>query len=265
MSTCTIHRAPMPADRYTIISNAFQRGELPVPLHALARVILGHLLTLPTGWVITRGQLDAAVLEGRDAVTTAIRELELTGYLLRDKRSGTGGQWSWTWQVTDDPVQRPLTGSPSTESQLPVPTSRNGTKPQVVPQTGIPSTGNQSVKEKTDTKKTDIEDLPADAGAALFPQPAPKRSKTRARDTTHIPDTWSPSPSHAVFARGNGLNVEWEANQFRDYWLAKGTTRADWDACFRTWLRNAVKFTPRTATPPARVKARTANGMEIQY
>lgn len=34
---------------------------------------------------------------------------------------------------------------------------------------------------------------------------------------------------------------------FRDHWLAKGEPMADWDACWRKWLRNAVEFASRDA------------------
>ena len=45
-----------------------------------------------------------------------------------------------------------------------------------------------------------------------------------------------------AMAKGYALNVHKEFAAFRDHHTAKGSTFKDWDAAFRTWLRNAVKF-----------------------
>jgi hypothetical protein len=151
----TLLRAPLPADQYTVVTNAFQRGELPIPLKALARCLLAYMISLPNGWKLDRGQLDRSCVEGRDAVTAALKQLEDTGYLLRSKRAGKAGLWVWTWAVTDDPKARPLTASPSTGFQSVDVTGENTADPQVEPSTGNPSTDNQSVSKKTDLEKTE--------------------------------------------------------------------------------------------------------------
>lgn len=46
-------------------------------------------------------------------------------------------------------------------------------------------------------------------------------------------------------AKGYGLNVHKEFAAFRDYHVAKGTIFRNWEAGFRTWLRNAVKFSAK--------------------
>lgn len=48
-------------------------------------------------------------------------------------------------------------------------------------------------------------------------------------------------------AKGYGLNVHKEFAAFRDHHVAKGSVFKDWDAAFRTWLRNAVKFAAKVA------------------
>lgn len=50
-----------------------------------------------------------------------------------------------------------------------------------------------------------------------------------------------------AMAKGYGLNVHKEFAAFRDHHVAKGSVFKDWDAAFRTWLRNAVKFAAKVA------------------
>jgi hypothetical protein len=45
-----------------------------------------------------------------------------------------------------------------------------------------------------------------------------------------------------AMAKGRGLNVHAELSAFKDRNLATGATYIDWQAAFRNWLRNAVKF-----------------------
>jgi hypothetical protein len=156
--TFTVTQVPAPADHFRIVSNDFLRGRLPVALTALERVLLGYLISLPTGWRMDRRQLDKSVLEGRDAVSNALQGLERKGYVSRSRRHTKKGTWVWTWRVTPDPLNYPLpTPEPSTGTQSMDATSGNTTKPQVAPSTGEPSTVDQSILEDG-TKKTDHED-----------------------------------------------------------------------------------------------------------
>ena len=45
-----------------------------------------------------------------------------------------------------------------------------------------------------------------------------------------------------AMAKGRGLDVHAELSAFKDRNLATGATYIDWQAAFRNWLRNAVKF-----------------------
>jgi hypothetical protein len=77
-----------------------------------------------------------------------------------------------------------------------------------------------------------------------------ERPRARARQ---LPTDWQPSDSHRAFAAENRLNLDAEFEQFRDHHRAKGSTMKDWDAAFRTWLRNAVKWRKDApAVAPAR-------------
>lgn len=83
----------------------------------------------------------------------------------------------------------------------------------------------------------------------LVPQPEPKRKRAIA-----LPDNWVPSERNIADAQDRNFSAEeiqHEADRFRDYHLAHGTTFRDWDAGWRTWLGNARKFGSRSVARPA--------------
>lgn len=51
-----------------------------------------------------------------------------------------------------------------------------------------------------------------------------------------------------LLAKSYGLNPHKEQAAFRDHFTAKGTVYKDWQAAFRNWLRNAVKFAQKGAS-----------------
>jgi hypothetical protein len=67
----------------------------------------------------------------------------------------------------------------------------------------------------------------------------PKRPSKPAR-WSRVPETWQPNDDHWVLAVELRVSVDSELPKFRDHEFAKPKTDAD--ACFRTWLRNAAKF-----------------------
>ena len=77
----------------------------------------------------------------------------------------------------------------------------------------------------------------------VVPQPAARPSKRRR--STSLPPGWVPSNrnlSDAYAKNFTDQEIRHEADRFRDYHLARGTTFQDWDAGWRTWLGNARKF-----------------------
>lgn len=84
------------------------------------------------------------------------------------------------------------------------------------------------------------------------------RPKSRA---TKIPSDWTPNAKHAEIAAEVGVvSLDREADQFRDFHDAKGSTFLNWDAAFRTWLRNANKFSPTKSNTPQKLP-----GVERRY
>lgn len=73
---------------------------------------------------------------------------------------------------------------------------------------------------------------------------APKKERPRRR----IPENWTPSDRNIADAEArqfSAKDIHREADRFRDYHRSKGTTFADWDAGWRTWLGNARQFGPK--------------------
>lgn len=64
-----------------------------------------------------------------------------------------------------------------------------------------------------------------------------------------MPDGWQPRDHERNKAGEMGLNCDREAERFRDHHTARGSVFADWDAAFRTWLGNALRFQGSSRAP----------------
>lgn len=71
---------------------------------------------------------------------------------------------------------------------------------------------------------------------------AKQAKKARQKQGCVIPENWEPRPAEVAMAIRFGLDPASEAAHFRDHHEARGTLFKDWDAGFRTWLRNGAKF-----------------------
>lgn len=94
---------------YTVISDAALRDER---LSFRATGVLAYLLSLPDGAELSGVRLVNAKAEGRDAVYTALKELDDAGYLLRDRRQDDTGRWYTVCTVRELPPgnPQPITG-----------------------------------------------------------------------------------------------------------------------------------------------------------
>lgn len=75
------------------------------------------------------------------------------------------------------------------------------------------------------------------------PSPTPPTGEIGARKrATQRPGDWAPNAQHVSMAAQLELDLEREIAQFTDHHDSKGSAFKDWDASFRTWLRNAAKW-----------------------
>lgn len=92
----------------------------------------------------------------------------------------------------------------------------------------------------------------------LSPLATPKRPEPRG---ARLPDDWLPPPWSDEFAERVGLPVDAvnaEADKFRDYWRAAAGAKGrklDWDATWRTWVRNAVEYRSKRGPPSGKPQA----------
>jgi hypothetical protein len=106
-----------------------------------ARGVLLFVLSLPPEKLFTAKWLESEVPEGREAVRSALRELEAHGYLRRERKHAANGKWEWAQVISDAPLTaEDGTGEPPSDGN---------------PYDGKPSDGNPSDKElKTQTPNT---------------------------------------------------------------------------------------------------------------
>lgn len=70
----------------------------------------------------------------------------------------------------------------------------------------------------------------------------PEKQSGKRRSQSPIPEDWSPTESHQQRAEELGLDVHTEADRFVNHALSKGRRLVDWDAGFRNWLAQEVKY-----------------------
>lgn len=95
-----IRRGPKP-DRFVILPNRVARER---ELSFRARGLLAYLLSMPEDWQTNSNRLAAeSPKEGRDAVRSALAELEAAGYLRRYRIQDDAGRWRTESIITDEP------------------------------------------------------------------------------------------------------------------------------------------------------------------
>lgn len=176
---CTVrrpHTEPMPSTSTVL---RVPRDRLYATLHLYAcdhdhdlswRAVgvLTFLLSRPDGWTFYMGDIVGRHAEGREAVRTALRELEDAGYLDRTPQNhpGTGKLQGWLWVVRERPAgtvcpkTRP-TGEPPDGNPGDIPSttgsSNHGTK-GAGPSTpaGLPTVPAPSTPPVQDTTEEDV-------------------------------------------------------------------------------------------------------------
>lgn len=69
-----------------------------------------------------------------------------------------------------------------------------------------------------------------------------KALAAKAARRQRLPDDFYPNEAGLAKATESGIAISTELERFKDYHRGKGTTMLDWQAAWRTWISNTVKF-----------------------
>lgn len=65
-----------------------------------------------------------------------------------------------------------------------------------------------------------------------------------------MPREFAPTEQHRQYAAENRLDLALEVERCRDHFAGKGQPQKDWNATFRNWMRNEVRWRNERAGPP---------------
>ena len=130
---------------YTVMSNYHLRDKR---LSLKAKGLLSQMLSLPEDWDYTLAGLCYINRESKDAIRTAIHELEQAGYIHRRQTTDSGGKFAGNVYTIYERPQGPPSGEPSSEK----PSSGNPTTGKPMPEK---PTQRNIEKQNTDQQNTD--------------------------------------------------------------------------------------------------------------
>ncbi|MFK0063417.1 helix-turn-helix domain-containing protein [Streptomyces werraensis] len=159
-----IERGPMAADRFTQISNALFRDNR---ISLKAKGLFGLISTHSDGYGLTVSRIRKWCKEGRDAIRTALEELEAFGYLEREQKHDDEGKFDGVvYRITDMPAHLyELFGDDA--PQLPTRARNSSSAPMSgFPTTDDPASANPTPKKNNNHKKTSGEEEQGEAPSA---------------------------------------------------------------------------------------------------
>jgi hypothetical protein len=129
-------------EKYSIIANEVAQNK---ELSLKAKGLFLYMWSLPDDWDYSVQGLIACLKEGRDAIQSGLKELEQTGYLVREQKRD-GGKFDYDYILSDMLPQTgfPFTANPSTGNQLQQITNKQSTKEEKTIPKGI---GEQAPKK----------------------------------------------------------------------------------------------------------------------
>ena len=119
-------------DHYTQIPNEWLRD---TRLTFKSRGLLALIMSHSQGWSLSIASIANANQEGKDAIRSAIKQLEDFGYLLRTQ-SNEGGKFGEAVWVTQDPAGLPSSGFPTSDNPTP---KKNIIKEEQIKETNMPN------------------------------------------------------------------------------------------------------------------------------
>ena len=240
---------------YTVLPNGILRD---TGLSLKTKGLFAIILSLPEDWDYSVAGLATVAGCGREAIRSALAEMEQAGYLTRTRSHGEGGKFTGVIYNIRDQVE---------------PLSENPTMVEEEPLSGKPTTGEPILEKPSSENPTQL-NKELQSKDLINPYSPPEgdkpQRKKRQRRLKSIP-TWKPERFEAFwdyYPRGEdrmGAVEEWDKLQPDDALidrmaraLARQKASEEWQrgigipyAC--RWLR---KPQPQAQTPPQRVVER---------
>ena len=165
---------------YTVMSNYHLRDK---SLSLKAKGLLSQILSLPEDWDYTLSGLCYINRESKDAIRSAVNELERAGYIERHQTTDEGGKFSSNEYIIHE---QPISLPPSLDK----PSSENPTTEK--PPSGNPTQLNKDIQSK-DPRITDLSIThsfpslsPPPAGAVAASPPERKRTEAATQSAVEI-------------------------------------------------------------------------------
>lgn len=120
-----------------------------------AKGLFAYIQSKPDGWDFSAERIANHIKEGLQSVSSALKELEQTGYLIRQKRQNEWGHWEIEYVLNEIPAHEnpapgnPVSGNPTFGNPMP------GKHPNNTKQLNI----KQDYKEIVKTRRDEIFDL----------------------------------------------------------------------------------------------------------
>lgn len=168
----SIIRAPRPEADYVTIRNDVLRDDR---LSYRARGILAVILSRPDNWRTDAASLCRSGQEGRDAIRSALRELEGAGYITRERMQDERGRWRTVALVYDTP--QPV------QQTLSLDAKQDGYPTPGKPAPGKPAVGGPGPIRTTEKNDREEELLPTAADGDGKPQSV---AAIYAKEATHL-------------------------------------------------------------------------------
>lgn len=158
---------------YTVMSNYHLKDKR---LSLKSKGLLSQMLSLPDDWDYTLSGLSVINRESKDAIRSALNELEAAGYIRRRQTTDASGKFSSNeYIIYERPEEpEPLSGKPSSEN----PTTEK-------PMTEKPSSGNptqlntkKSITKKSITDLSSTDSFPFPSGETAAGPPETNRRET---------------------------------------------------------------------------------------
>jgi len=257
----SIIRAPRKESNFYVLDKKISEDKR---LSWAARGLLVFLLGKPDHWTVnvqalineTKGSRKST---GRDGVWGLLKELIDVGYCTRSqtrKADGTLGEMAYTISEqcaeprTDFQGTEPHTGLPGTAQPFtanPPLVSTDVLARTQLEQGLIVSQAQAPAPTSTPAPPPALPEAPPPpAPPAPPPAPAEPASPKASRKTSY-PENFEPNNTAVNMARELHVDIDSAQAAFADHHTANGSTMADWQAAFRTWLRNAAKFAKQDA------------------